>query len=95
MFKGLQLKTQGVKPPHIGQLSEVSPLLFIVIGHAMVYCHKHNLPFVVTNILEKFGVSTTHLDGRAIDVSVREWTKEHIEGFIVHMNKINFLGGFY
>lgn len=62
-------------------LKYISPKLMIVFGYFCSYAIRHKLPVVITNVLEKFSVSTsnTHPEGRALDISVKNWSEEDIE----------------
>jgi len=70
----------------------VDPRVLIVLGHFMMYAEKHNLPVTITSIINDrkniASVSSTHEDGRAIDIRSRDWPKESIDGVIDHMNHI-------
>ena len=68
--------------------------LLKIIPYMIEWCNKNNLPFVVTRGLseniEGVSKSDTHPEGRAIDVSVKGWSKEKIENFISYWNASGF-----
>lgn len=69
--------------------------MFIVFGHFLMFSEQNKLPVKVTNIRHKFDVSktNTHPEGRAIDISVKKWSKKAIEDCIDYMNyHAGFLG---
>ena len=62
----------------------LEPTLIFIIAHMLRWCDQRSLPFVVTSAVREFEtgqVSQTHPDGRAIDVSVRDWQADQIEAF--------------
>lgn len=72
------------------ELQNMDPKLLIVLGHFVAFCEKHSLPCKLTNITHKFkqSKSSTHVDGRAVDVSVRGWTDTDIFNARKHMESI-------
>jgi len=71
-------------------LTYLTPDALIVLAFVTRFCKKHSLPLVVTNILQKFKVSTsnTHPEGRAIDVSVRGWYISDINKCIAYITEM-------
>ncbi len=68
----------------------LEPTLIFVIAHMLKWCDQRSLPFVITSAVREFEtgqVSTTHPDGRAIDVSVRDWQADQIELFVKEWNE--------
>jgi hypothetical protein len=85
----------GIEPK---DLQRMSPKLFIVWGYFTLFATERDLPIEVTNIKEKFNVSVsnTHPEGRAIDVSVRDWSileigelKGYLEAKVGHLGAIS------
>jgi hypothetical protein len=74
-----------------GDLEEVKPALWILLTRAVLYCDSHSLPLTITSIKSDRenieSVSKSHEDFRAIDVSVRGWTDQHIHRFVYMMNR--------
>lgn len=66
-------------------MKKMSPYLVIIIGHIALWCYQHNLPFVITSAksdaVSVERVSDTHKEARAIDMSIRGWTKEDLDKF--------------
>src|SRR3990167_760443 len=76
-------------------LKKMNQALIIVLGYASYFCNLSNLPCLITSIFdEAIGRQTdTHREGRAFDISVRNWGKEDIEEFIDFMNRrVGYLG---
>lgn len=70
----------------------LSPKVLIVLGHLITFADTRGLPVVVTSIISDRenvqSVSRTHEDGRALDVSVKGWTKTDIDDCIAYLNNI-------
>ncbi len=66
--------------------------LFVAFGHFCAYANQHNLPVKITSLASDRenvrAVSRTHEEGRAIDISSKNWSKDNIKGAIEYMNKI-------
>lgn len=64
------------------------PDILIVLGWAVRFCNDNKLDCIITNLIHKFLMSTsdTHPQGRAFDLSVRNWKPKYIEEFIKYMN---------
>ena len=67
----------------------LTPILIHVAGDMANYCHKRGLPFIVTDTISTLEndkeikrVSSSHRQGRAIDVSVHGWMKNEIKDFM-------------
>lgn len=69
-------------------LQMLTPKMMIVLGHFMVFAKSNNLPVTITNIKHKFkeSISNTHPEGRAVDVSVKKWSKKDIERCEIYLN---------
>lgn len=75
----------------------VKPAMLVVLGYFTSYAEQNKLPVVITNVVLSFPTSrsTTHPDGRAIDISARHWTPEHKQGVIKYMeDKVGYLGAY-
>lgn len=68
----------------------ISPTLLETFINVIRYCQGHGLPLVITRIIDKKipGVSktNTHAEGRAIDISVRDWGEEDIKNIVDYFN---------
>lgn len=68
------------------------PKLLIVLGHFMVFANKRGLPIKVTSVISDRqnvqATSSTHEDGRAIDISSIGWGKRNVQDCIDYMMKV-------
>ena len=95
----IDLKSDNLQ---VTDLLFIHPVLLVILAHISLFCHKHGINFQLTSIIRTLqenkdlkSKSTTHVDGRAFDFSVREehgWTYELIQRLI---NELNLLYGKY
>lgn len=68
----------------------IHPVLLIVFADFNYWAHQRGLPVQVTRVIDEkiegVSVSTTHEEGRAIDVSLRGWTTDDIDDCVAHFN---------
>jgi len=59
----------------ITDLQRVNPKLLVVLGHFLQWCEDAEKRCHITNILSTFpeSISTSHKEGRAVDISVSSW----------------------
>ena len=78
------------KTPEVAEtFLSLHPILICIVGKMISWCDERGLPFVVTSAIREFEagqVSTTHPEGRAIDVSIKDWQGDQIEAFIKEWN---------
>ena len=76
---------QGV---NIEDLTEMTPFALLLLGAAVQYCYNHDLDCTITSLKEHVNgrVSRSHSDGRALDLSTREWDEPQITEFCNYMN---------
>jgi hypothetical protein len=84
--------TFNLKPEvDIRDLQMIHPALFYILADVFAYCAKYELPCTITSIMSgREGVkesSKTHSEGRAFDLSVREWPEIHIHRIEKFINK--------
>lgn len=79
----------------IAQLNSINPFLFKMLAHIIVMCSEHGVTPVITSVIRTpeenaavGAVSKTHIEGRAIDISIRGWDKDFIKQV---ETEINFL----
>jgi hypothetical protein len=67
--------------------------LAMILAAMSGYCKKHKLPLVATSIIRSHSenqalgaVSKTHVEGRAVDLSVKGWETSDIEMFVKFWN---------
>lgn len=76
---------------NLEDFKRMHPALWILLTNAVLYCAEYNLPFRVTSIIsDREGLkvtSSTHEEGRAIDISVKGWTDTHIHRFVYLFNR--------
>lgn len=70
------------------RISEMHSLILMIMMASWQWCEENNLPFVVTDTVstqaEDFLLnrkSTTHLEGRAFDFSVKGWKAEDMGAY--------------
>ena len=72
-------------------LMYLNPILLQLYASFCLYAHTRGLPVNVTSIIHDRGdiqtVSTTHEDGRAIDVSSKGWTTVEVNKAEKHFNE--------
>lgn len=95
LFKWLRLK-RGV---NASDIEYMHPALIMVTGYIAMFCAKHNILFVVSSILrskeanDRLGaVSETHVQGRALDFSLRQehgWTDELVQKLSDNLIRLN------
>lgn len=83
-YPSLEFKTAKER----GEFSQIQPRLQFILEDMARWVHANGFRFVVTDILSdayddiRLGrVSTSHREGRAIDVSVKGWTPEFKKKF--------------
>ena len=74
-------KIKVKKPNYFEEFQEVQGSLLVVLGYVLMFCEESKLPCLITNIHENFSVSTskTHPQGRAFDLSIRDWAIDDIQ----------------
>ena len=73
-------------------MKKIHPCLGVVFYEFVLYCMTHNLPCIVTSVLDKAKKRSTdtHPTGRAIDCSTKvHWDDDtfHRERIMYHLNK--------
>tara|TARA_R100001594_G_scaffold19297_1_gene37640 strand:+ start:534 stop:917 length:384 start_codon:yes stop_codon:yes gene_type:complete len=73
----------------INDLLKIDPVVLGMIAFTSEYCIQYNLPCVVTSLMEEVSgrKTSTHRDGRAADVSVKNWSDFHIARFQYEFKK--------
>ena len=73
------------------ELAIIHPILLFVFSDFNFYCYERNLPVVVTSAvrhnIDGVSVSNTHLEGRALDISVKGWSHGDINEAKDHFNE--------
>ncbi len=71
-------------------LKEVNANLFVLLTHYILFCNLHDLPCTITSIksdtIKGVRVSSSHRDGRALDVSTKNWPEHLISSFVANTN---------
>jgi uncharacterized protein YcbK (DUF882 family) len=83
------------KEPHnTTHLMYISPHLVMAMIDMALYCESYNKPFVITSSIRSFAEnkalharSLTHVEGRAVDVSVKDWNDSFISEFVDRYNR--------
>lgn len=81
---------------------KMHPVASLLMLYMSLWASERGLPFTVTSTVStkdedaKLGrVSTSHLDGRAFDISIKGWTiDEQTDFFIDHVEKYGHLGAY-
>lgn len=78
----------GVK---LGDIQEFQPALMLIFTYVVLYCHKHQLPCVISSLIQDRdkvnAKSMTHEEGRAFDLSLHGISTFHVERLVYHVNK--------
>lgn len=85
-------------PDDIAELPFIHPDLLAVLAWVSCFCHEHNVKCVITSVVRTpnenarvKSTSTTHVDGRAFDVSLRlehGWSFMLIKKFEEEVNEL-------
>lgn len=71
-------------------LALIHPMLLFIFADLSLYCNELDIPVVITRVIgEKIpdiSTSDTHSEGRAIDISVRNWAEEDIKAVEKYIN---------
>ena len=76
-YKGIELK-DGLR---VEDLMYLDPRLIIVLGHLTAFCFQNNIQCKLTSLSTDYvegRKSTTHLEGRAFDLSIIHWPKQKV-----------------
>ena len=93
MEKTYKLK-DGAKPT---ELLIMQPSLVIAFGYLLKFCQLNDLPCVITNVSHEFkqSISKTHIEGRALDISIKNWSSQDIRKGLAYVRKhAKHLGAF-
>jgi len=73
------------KDEEFTELAQLHPILFLILAHMNLWCHNRGTPFVITRMIDEkiegVSISDTHKEGRAFDLSVRNWSDQDIQEF--------------
>jgi hypothetical protein len=74
----------------LDDIQMIHPNLFIMLSTVLSYSAKHDLPVVITSLInDRDGVvskSSTHSTGRAVDLSIRGWNDHHLNDLELLIN---------
>ena len=72
-------------------LKDLQPAMWVLFTSALLYCKEHNILLVITSINSDRkninSVSTTHEEGRAVDISTNGWPDLHINRLCYRLNR--------
>lgn len=75
----------------LNDLKMLHPALFYILADVFAYCAKYTLPCNITSIISGRdnvkSSSKTHQEGRAFDLSTRDWSEFHIHRIEKFINK--------
>ena len=75
----------------LNDLKELQPACWTLLTAALLFCKEHNIILVISSIKSDrknvTAVSTTHEEGRAIDISTKGWPAVLIHRFCHHINR--------
>jgi len=78
-------------PEDMGDLLLIKPVLLYVFSMINIYCLSKGLPLQVTRVIgEKIpnvSISTSHAEGRAMDLSVKGWSLGEVDSFVDYFNE--------
>ena len=68
----------------------LQPALYVLLTRTFIFCSENNLPCKITSIIsdrdDVVAQSKTHEQGRAVDISIRDWPENLINKYIYMMN---------
>jgi len=91
----MPFKIKTSKHCRASELQELQSATVIVFGIFLQFANSRALPVVVTNINDKFtqSISNTHIEGRALDISSKNWSAKDVKDCLLYMRtKVNYLG---
>jgi hypothetical protein len=78
----------------LGDMTALHPALYLILSFVLQYCNDHGLECRITSLASDrdgvISVSTTHEDGRAFDLGIREsggWSEFHVKRLVQTVNK--------
>lgn len=81
------------EPERLKEIQLINPLLGIVLFDMAYYCYIRKLPMTITSMIRTFeenkamnAKSSTHVEGRAFDLSIKGWDLFKIDEFCQHFN---------
>lgn len=65
---------------NINDICMIDAKLLFMLSYFCIYAEKNNLPVVITSIMDEVEgrAHKTHIEGRAIDISTKDWPEENI-----------------
>jgi len=87
-FKNLNDMFSAKEGVELGDLKKITPPLGVVFYTFVMYAKEQSLPCVVTSILgdAEGRKSSTHQEGRGMDIRSVGWDKRHIENVCLLLN---------
>jgi hypothetical protein len=74
----------------LNEIMWLSPVLLLILADAITWAEQRHLFVRVTSLLREMNdgisVSTTHQEGRALDISVKGWSQQNIEELSKYLN---------
>lgn len=68
----------------------IHPILFYIVADMNLWAYENGLPFQITRSVDRkitdVSTSTTHNEGRAVDISIQGWDTDMIDEFIFQFN---------
>jgi hypothetical protein len=90
IIKKNSLKQSFSSKVNLNMMCSISPILLSIFSEMVLYCDYYQLPLKVTSIIREandgISKSDTHQTGRAIDLSVVDWTELDIKNFTEYFN---------
>lgn len=87
-------QTDGVK---FSDFQYMRPRLMLVLSYISEYCKNNGMPLMITSLFTDYAgerVSKSHEDGRAFDMSIKNWPEREIDKFKKHMKQFNKYGAY-
>lgn len=83
-------KVEFKKDVDVRDINRLKSNCIILLSEVINFCNHKRLPCVITSLItDRVGLVTrsrTHQDGRAFDISIKDWTKMDIEDCTNHFN---------
>lgn len=81
------------QPLRINEIRSISPYVLMMFAHLVRFAYEKDLPVVVTSIIRSpeenarlAASSKTHVEGRALDISVKGWSDQDLSELEAEIN---------
>jgi hypothetical protein len=89
MLRFNEIVTYKDRSAYQEEIVMLTPAMLLLLGSFVELCYTLDIPVKITSITEKIEgrTSTAHEEGRAVDISVREWSEDEINYVVRTINE--------